>query len=302
MIFDLDASSFALGERRVSVAEICEGSGRDYSRTLERTGFESIYRTEKAESAFFTDFLSGNLVTNPGDTVIFVNQSNGLTVPGIAPQVMSSLTGSDRVNVVEISDGCSGFVRALILAEALLQNRTCSGVSIICGEIYSKFIRGDSPSSPIFSDAVSHFRVVAGTGFKVRASSILNAFSDFKMISVNSSSDFLMEGPQVLSWAVRSAKTWSLDITAKHGAPKLDSIESWFFHQGSRVVVESIASAIGAKGSRPFTAGSYGNTSSSSIPIALRLAANEVRESSSIGLLGFGVGLSMVGVLLEAER
>jgi 3-oxoacyl-[acyl-carrier-protein] synthase-3 len=304
MIFDFQASAFMLGENQIPVSTICEESGRDYSRTLARAGFEWVYRTDKSEVDFFSSFLSAHLFLNPGETVIFVNQSGASSVPGLAPRVFANLSGAENVNLIEISDGCSGFLRAFLVADSLLSSGSSKAVTIICGEIYSKFIDNYSTSAPIFSDAISQIRLTAGRGFSMRNYGVLNSFQDHEFISVvggQKGPSFRMDGAKVLSWTSRSARKMATLLSAAE-EDDLKGIATWFFHQGSKVVVESVAAALGAREGSYFSAGQIGNTSSSSIPIGLIQRQSTLNANDSIGLLAFGVGLSMIGLVLEADQ
>lgn len=304
MIIDFEASGFRVGETETSVETILSGTGRDYQRTLARAGFDRVFRTQSSEEEFFGNFISSSFRADPGDTVIFVNQSSGFAIPGLAPRVFAAMPGAENLNILELSDGCTGFVRALILAESLLESSVSPAVTIICGEVYSRYISDDSSSAPIFSDAVSQIRLVTGPGFRIKSRALLNSLGDYRSISLSrneSNFEFEMEGAKVLNWVSRNARRISTDLTAGD-AFSLRDIDMWFFHQGSKIVVESVAKSLGLAGDDHFWASSLGNTASSSIPIGLILASNRVLKSQSIGLLAFGVGLTMIGVVLEAEK
>jgi 3-oxoacyl-[acyl-carrier-protein] synthase-3 len=303
MIIDFQSSGFQVGESQISVETILSGTNRDYQRTLARAGFERVFRTHGSEEEFFKSFLSASFRADPGDTVILVNQSSGYVIPGLAPRIFAAMPGAETMNFVEISDGCTGFVRALLLAESLLESAMSPAVTIICGEVYSRYISDDSSSAPIFSDAISQIRLVAGRGFRTRSSALLNSLGDFSAISLGENHTglaFEMEGAKVLNWVSRNARRISNDLTVGHSF-SLQDVDLWFFHQGSKVVVESVANSLGLTGDDYFWASSLGNTASSSIPIGLIRASNRVVESHSIGLLAFGIGLTMIGVVLEAE-
>jgi len=303
MKFDFSSSSFILGETEISVKDICERSGRDYQRTVARAGFEKVYRSAKSEMDFFTSFLHDKLNVEPGDTILLVNQSGGYSIPGLAPRVFAQLSGVDSVNIIEISDGCTGFLRALILADSLLKSGSTPAVTIVCAEKYSKFINDSLSSAPIFSDAVSLVRLVAGVGLNVKAHRVINSFKDFESISVDHTrgdSSLRMDGAGVLRWATLSSRKIAIDLSSSTGT-EMSDIERWFVHQGSRVVVDAVASSLGITGANLFSAGALGNTVSCSIPISMILSREPGPDTKSIGLLAFGVGLSMVGVVLGGD-
>ena len=118
MSFDIQNINFALGENQIVVKTLCSEVGRDYEKLITRSGFTSVHRTNLADSEFFSTFLNANLTIMSGDFVVFVNQSINSLIPGASAAVFRDVTNSSDVNIIEISDGCSGFVRALIVADA----------------------------------------------------------------------------------------------------------------------------------------------------------------------------------------
>jgi 3-oxoacyl-[acyl-carrier-protein] synthase-3 len=89
----------------------------------------------------------------------------------------------------------------------------------------------------------------------------------------------------------------SIRRTAQLNAIALDDIDRFVVHQGSKYIVDTIAARIGAKSRTPFDAGDYGNTVSSSVPIAF--ARTVMPEDDAVLISGFGVGLSIATTLLK---
>ena len=65
----------------------------------------------------------------------------------------------------------------------------------------------------------------------------------------------------------------------------------WVVHQGSRAVVNAVESILGKPEDSLFKSAQYGNTVGSSLPIQLKEISPF--DEKTIGLLAFGVGLSM---------
>lgn len=303
MRFDLEHSSFQLGENEISLKDLCEISGRDYSRTLARAGFSRVFRTDKSETDFFASFILQNPTISESETIIVVNQSSEAKIPGLAALLLKEIGGAGQARVIQISDGCTGFLRSLLLAYSILTGATSKSVSIVCAEKYSQFLDSESTSFPIFSDAISHIRLIAEPGFVVRSAKYLNSFGDSEGISIQGDGlrEILqMEGAKVLNWTLRAARSLLADLREETGLD-LASLDRWYIHQGSRVVVESVATVIGVDSVDSFDAGDIGNTVSSSIPISLIRRGLPEGNSSRVGMLAFGVGLSMVGAVLESE-
>ena len=303
MIVDFASSGYALGEEEILAEGLLSVSGRDVKRTLEKTGFRRLYRTDLQPENFFERFLIENLRVGAGETVILVNQSVSASIPGLAPRVFAKLPNISGLNIVELSDGCTGFVRALVLADSLIAAKSASAVTIICGEIYSQYISPESSSAPIFSDAVSTVRLVEGVGFRVKKIAVRNSFDMHEAISLQESptgTSFQMEGPSVLSWVLKNTREIASELQPFRASGSSTS-ETWFIHQASKVVDEQVGDILGLSYNEAFWAGELGNTSSSSLPIGMIRRAEAFEKSQTVGLLGFGIGLSMVGVVLEKQ-
>jgi 3-oxoacyl-[acyl-carrier-protein] synthase-3 len=310
MTFTLDAIHFQLGEEIVKVKDLCEVTGRDYERLLKRSGFEIIHRTKKAEVEFFGQFLSTVLNLGTNDFVILVNQSMENTIPGSAPELLLNVSGNDSIGFLEISDGCTGFVRAILTANSVLESNLSKKVHIICAEKYSKYYTDkDESVSPIFSDAISLVTLSQNGPCNILGSKFKNYFSNRGSISVsaekNTDKKIRMDGGQVLTWA--SAEVPSLVkelLTENHLV--VEDVDSWMIHQGSRIVVETILEKLGVDPKNHFSASNIGNTVSSSIPIAISDNKNKLRgkylPNGYSVMLGFGVGLSIAATLIEVKN
>jgi 3-oxoacyl-[acyl-carrier-protein] synthase-3 len=303
VIVDFASSGYALGEREFLAEDLIAASGRDVGRTLEKTGFQRLFRTELEPEDFFEGFLLQRRSLEASETVILVNQSISSSIPGLGPRLFAKLPAVSSQNVVELSDGCTGFVRALVLADSLIAAGLAPAVTIITGEVYSPYLSPNSSSAPIFSDAISALRLVEGDGFRVKKMAVRNSFEKHTAISLQETPHgeiFHMEGPSVLSWVLKNTREVANELKP-FGAQSSSGSESWFIHQASKVVAEQVGEIIGISATEAFWAQNFGNTSSSSIPIGMIRGAEVLEKSQRVGLLGFGIGLSMVGLVLEKE-
>ena len=310
MTFEIDSIKYKLGEIALSVENICQSTGKNYERLVLRSGFEFVHRTLESEHEFFTDFLARELEIRKGDYVILVNQSMDALIPGKVSTLFANLGDARNVGFFEISDGCTGFARALIIGNAMLESGLATRVHIVCGEKYSRFYdNNDESVSPIFSDAISATTLTSVGRNTIVGSRIANFFENSEAISVNSSDEGIvkihMEGARVLNWATREIPKVVSDLLQESNL-SIDEIDSWYVHQGSKIVVESIMDSLGVDPVAKFTASHIGNTVSSTIPIMLKDGQSSpdqqfIPEGYAI-CLAFGVGLSIVAVLLKVTH
>lgn len=310
MTFSIASIKYRLGEKLNSVEELCLISGQKYERLILRSGFQFVHRTLHSEEKFFSDFLNEELVILENDFVIFVNQSMACKIPGKLPILFSNHRTHREVGFLEISDGCTGFLRAFLVANSFIESGFASRVHIICAEKYSQYYGDHDVSvSPIFSDAISSTTLTNHGSNKIIGSKILNFFESSEAISVrkmeNLDEKLVMEGARVLTWATREIPKIVQELLGD-AKLRVEEIDSWFVHQGSKIVVHSIMESLGVNPDDKFTSSQIGNTVSSTIPIMLTEKFEEFgREYIPKGysmFLGFGVGLSIVAVLVEVSE
>ena len=204
MTFEIESIEYQLGEEPILVRDLCIRNNRNFERLIVRSGFETVHHTNLSEEIFFSNFLKKHLITNPGEFIIFVNQSMSEVIPGKISKVFGDFLHVEKVFFIEISDGCSGFVRALVMADALLKSKNTSKVHIICAEKYSKYYsESDESVSPIFSDAISLTTLCHGEKYSLVSTAVENLFSESKLISTSLDSNealkLNMKGGSVLS-------------------------------------------------------------------------------------------------------
>ena len=139
MTFTIESIKYRVGENQKAVQQICIENGRDYERLIARSGFKFVHRTGESDQIFFARFINENLDISDGDFIILVNQSMPSLIPGKVPKLFADRLDARSIGFLEVSDGCTGFARALIIANALLDSKAASRVHITCAEKYSQF-------------------------------------------------------------------------------------------------------------------------------------------------------------------
>lgn len=307
-----------LGQDRLPVHELLAERELERPGISKRVGFESVYRDSRFGSpaelaaSMFSDIQAEKL-RQLVDTLIFVSSSEETITPGGGFFLQNRLGLSARVQVININDACTGFITALDLAGSLLASGQSNAALVVTADRYSQFFNEtDVDVAPLFSDGSAAFLVSAERheGFDSRPIRLLAAenYSDgglahLLQIKNNTSGEFienrlLMSGSEVYSFVVGNLSSVLSQLSDRTSA-SVDSGISWFVHQGSRVVVEAVSRLLGADASLLFRAGSYGNVVASSLPFQLEKAWPELGGSSRLGLLAFGVGMSISGRVYE---
>jgi 3-oxoacyl-[acyl-carrier-protein] synthase-3 len=310
--FSIEKISYRLGENRIDIETFCKDNKRDFKRQIEVSGFRYVHHTQKNLDIFIAEFLSEEVVFNQSDTVIIVNQTNTETFPNLSSLVLAQLENTQRLDVYQISEGCTGFVKALILANKILNNTKERRVHILCSEKYSDFTTMHNPNVyTIFSDAVSITTLRHGCDFELLGYQVINDFRNNNLIRNeidiinNNKLNFNMNGPGVLDWVTtNSAENIAGAITNSH--TNIDEIDTWLVHQASKIVVDTIGEKMKFKDKQNFRSEMMGNTGSSSIPILLRAQlGNNLDKDKNVnhyGLISFGIGLSFTTCILRRSN
>jgi 3-oxoacyl-[acyl-carrier-protein] synthase-3 len=204
---------------------------------------------------------------------------------------------------IDLSLGCSGFVAALVLGVNLLSR--FENVVIVCADNYrSKVEKSDRSTSAIFSDAASACLIRREGALRIVGDSHFADGSGGKHLIQHLGGGIepdrlQMAGADVLLFTQRVVPAEIQKLLKNSGVTK-DEVDNWYFHQASKLVLDSLEARIAPKNSIRRNIEHIGNTTSSSIPILLAsdLAALDGKVSV---LSGFGVGLSVSSVLILSE-
>ena len=110
-----------------------------------------------------------------------------------------------------------------------------------------------------------------------------------------------MAGPDIFNFTLDIVPKTMADVLAKNGIER-DDIDLFVFHQANKFMLDTIRKVNGLPKDRFYIdLEDTGNTVSSTIPIALnRACANgRIREGAKVMVMGFGVGLSWGGTILQ---
>jgi 3-oxoacyl-[acyl-carrier-protein] synthase-3 len=110
-----------------------------------------------------------------------------------------------------------------------------------------------------------------------------------------------MKGPRLFRAAVRHLEAAVLNTLKTHGL-KLDEVRWFFFHQANARLLHKVTARLGIpQWKTPSLVERYGNTSSSSVPLALDAAvqAGRLKPGDFILLATIGAGLTWGTALIK---
>jgi 3-oxoacyl-[acyl-carrier-protein] synthase-3 len=259
------------------------------------------------------------------DYVLFCTQSPDYFLPTTACLIQNRLGIPTTAGAVDFNLGCSGYVYGLSLAKGLIETRQAARVLLITAETYSKYIHPDDKSTrTLFGDAAAATLVegseidnsaigpfVFGTDGQGASALIVTGgaqrnpqtnTSDVDLeTSLPITSRLYMNGSGMFTFALRTVPK-VVEALLSRAELGLDDIDLYVFHQANLYMLNYLRKKLKIPPEKFYLAlREYGNTVSSTIPIALKEASQDgtLHPGHRVMILGFGVGFSWGAALLR---
>jgi len=262
------------------------------------------------------------------DFLIFCTQTPDYFLPSTGCIVQHRLGLSTDCGATDINLGCSGFVYGLALAKGLIESNCAKNVLLITAETYSKFINPkDRSVRTLFGDGAAATWITAvesteeligpfifGTDGSGATNLIIPAGACRKAITnetgiekddgsgnVRSEQNLYMNGPEIFKFSLETVPAAFHQLLDK-AKRKAEDIDYYILHQANKFMLEHLRRRMKVPEAKfCINLESYGNTVSSTIPMALELAKKEQEVScgDTVMLLGFGVGYSWSATLIK---
>ena len=265
------------------------------------------------------------------DFIILCTQSPDYNLPTTACILQDRLGLPTHCGAFDYNLGCSGYIYGLGIVKGLIETGLANNVLLITAETYSKYIHPlDNSVKPVFGDGAAATIV---TGYD-RDESGLNGFvfgtdgSGYSNLIVpvggmrqryhnteieetidqynnfRTNRNLYMDGLAISNFALDVVPKTVEQILSQTGLSKND-IDYYVFHQANKLMLEYLQEKCNLK-EYPYwnDIKNYGNTVSSSIPIALKnVMKNSNKENiNKVLCLGFGVGLSWGGCVIDMNK
>lgn len=298
--------SYSFGANKINLEnETTSFKGLNFKELVKKTGIRYIYRTKKGETTLTMAIdASKQLLKNVNEKVeslIFVSQSPVSTIPAAGCLLHKELNLSKECFVLDLIQGCSGFPYALTTAINLINNGLFKNCLIVTSETYTKHISKDNRTClPIFSDAASSIFIDKKSLPKMLSSYFLTdgkGANNLCLTNKDNKQDLFMHGANVFTFTAENVPN-ATNILLEKANLKIEDIKLFIFHQASSIVLNTIRDKLKIPKEKFYhDIESFGNTVSSTIPIALINADKEKRipKKEPILIMGFGVGYSLSG-------
>lgn len=262
------------------------------------------------------------------DFLILCTQSPDYFLPPTACILQDRLGLRKSCGAFDFDLGCSGYVYGLGIAKGLIESEQAEHVLLLTSETYSKYIHPeDSATLPLFGDGATATLIEAvdtnsfgidgivygtdGSGAKnlivpvggqrhPHATTEVEETRD-KYGNVRTNRNLFMSGSGIMNFALDVVPKALEEILSKTHLARED-IDYYVFHQANQFMLRYLQQECNLEG-MPYwnNVAEVGNTVSSSIPIALSdmMKENPRKELSHVLLVGFGVGLSWGGGVVD---
>ncbi len=310
--------------------------GWSAEKIYEKTGIRNRRIAEDDETALDLGtaaaeklFATGIIAREEIDYLIFCTQAADYILPTSACVMQHRLGLKKSVGALDITLGCSGFVYGLSLASGLISGGMASKILLVTADTYSKFIHprdrsvrtlfGDGAAATLIarttlgdSGAMGHFvfgtdgsgahdLIVETGGSRLTKTPQTAEEKEDDSGNIRSRDNLYMNGGAVMNFTLREVPAMfaQLKLNAELQTEDFDFV---IMHQANLFMLEALRKKlkIGVE-QTPYYFEEIGNTVSSTIPFVLesmygrQLAA----PGKKAALLGFGVGLSWAGCVLE---
>jgi 3-oxoacyl-[acyl-carrier-protein] synthase III len=258
---------------------------------------------DTSDMAFFAAekaLKDANITAEDLDLIIVATVTPDQPFPSVACIIQERL-GARKAAAMDMSAACSGFMYGMITAKQFIETGTYKHVLVVGSEKLSKILDWDDRNTAVlFGD---------GAGAAVISNvSEGNGILSFELGSDGSGAKHLyqdeyvqMNGREVFKFAVRQMGESSLNVIDKAGLTKED-VDFLIPHQANIRIMEASRQRLDLPEEKmSYTVKKYGNTSSSSIPMALveEVENGKIKDGDVVILVGFGGGLTWGAVALR---
>lgn len=260
------------------------------------------------------------------DFLLLCTECPDYFLPATACIVQNRLGLRKDTGALDYNLGCSGFIYGLALAKGLILGGVARRVLLITAETITRTIHPqDKSTRTLFGDAaaatlveasaergIGEFvlgtdgsgaeRLIIPAGAWARPSSPeTRVETKNKWGNVRTPENLYMDGPEILKFSMEVAPGCMNDTLERNGT-SLEGLRLVVLHQASHMMLVKLREVLAIPEEKfVFNIEKYGNTVSSTIPIALydSMKSGRLGKGDSVLVMGFGVGLSWGGTVLH---
>lgn len=259
--------------------------------------------SDMAYEAAVQAIANANLTAEDIDLIIVATVTPDAPFPSVACVIQERL-GAVNAAAMDLGAACAGFIYGVVTAKQFIDSGAYKHVLVVGSEKLSKITDWkDRNTAVLFGDGAG--AVVVGKVSEGRGILSFELGADGTGAKHLYQDDYIMmNGREVFKFAVRQMADSSVSVIEKAGLKKED-VDFLIPHQANIRIMEASRQRLDLPEEKMSkTIKKYGNTSSSSIPIALfeEVEAGKIKEDDVIVMVGFGGGLTWGAIVLRWGR
>lgn len=234
------------------------------------------------------------------DMILVATVTPDTTFPSVACMIQDRL-GAPHVPCMDMGAACAGFMYGMVTAKQFIDNGVHENILVVGVEKLSKIVDWEDRSTAVlFGDGAG--AVVMGPVSDDKGILSFELGADGSGGKYLYKDDYMrMNGREVFKFAVRQMGETAEQVIADAGLSP-DDVDYLVPHQANIRIMEASRQRLDLPEEKMIvTVDKYGNTSSSSIPIALmeQIKAGGINDGDVIVMIGFGGGLTWGGIALR---
>ncbi|KAB2330872.1 beta-ketoacyl-ACP synthase III [Bacillus mesophilum] len=246
---------------------------------------------------------NANITAEEVDLILVATVTPDQPFPSVACMLQERL-GAKKAAAMDLSAACAGFMYGMITAQQFIKTNAYKYVLVVGVEKLSKITDWDDRNTAVlFGDGagaavmgpVSEGRGILSFELGADGSGGKHLYQDENIV---------MNGREVFKFAVRQMGESCINVLEKAGLSKED-VDFLIPHQANIRIMEAARQRLDLPVEKmSMTVEKYGNTSASSIPIAMveELEAGKIKDDDLIVMVGFGGGLTWGAIALRWGR
>lgn len=298
----------ALPDRISENADLAANFGADVmTKIVKATGIErrpvSDHHTVSDLGSAAAEHLLDKLGWDRDDVglLIVVTQTPDYPLPSTACVMQARLGLGTHAAALDISLGCSGYVYGLSVAASMMQAAGIRRALLIAGDMTTRMISdGNRSLQPLFGDAVAATalelsddgRIAFDLGSDGTGAPYL--ISKTGGLAEPGTAELFMDGTQVMAFSLKQVAP-SIERALAAAEIAIGDVDRVILHQANAMMLKTLGHKIKARDDQMvYAIRDYGNTSSTSIPLAIcdHLSRHPAVGDTTFLLCGFGVGWS----------
>jgi len=242
--------------------------------------------------------------------LVVVTQTPDYPLPSTACVMQHRLGLSKATAAFDLALGCSGYVYGLSVVTAMMQSGGISRALLVSGDITTHMISESNRAlAPLFGDAVAvtalelsddgHIAFDLGSD----GSGAPYLISKTGGLAEPGKPELFMDGTQVMAFSLKQVAP-SVERTLAAAGRTIGEMDHVVLHQANAMMLKTLGQKIKAREDQlVYAVRDFGNTSSTSIPLALcdHLAKTAPKADLSLLLCGFGVGWSWATAMWQTS-